>query len=396
MAQQPYVYRRRDPEHLHRRATQTGSEFSGFILDEFKVYQPKKGENYVRILPPTWEGATHYAYDVWAHYRIGPGNGTALLCINQMRGQRCPICEAAMGLTRSGDDEEAKQLATRRRALVWMIDRRNEREGPQLWAMPWTLDREIAKQSQDRQTGEFFIIDEPDEGYDISFDREGEGVQVKYAGVALARRPTSVDRDILQYINECPVPSTLLWRDYNEIQTIYSGGADGEQDQRPSRDDDRRAPPPRQAQERDRQPPQRTSGGWTPPARRSAPPPSQEPDQGDQGYDPNYDPGYDPGYDQSYDAGDPGYDPNYDDRPPPEQDSYSARPQNDRRPPVQQNYERRQPPPPQRQAMPNRQAPPPQRQAPPPQRQAPPAGNSGPPPSGAQRAQSLRDRYGRH
>ena len=78
-----FEYKKRSQEALDKRATQQGGDFQGFLLDDFRTYAVKKGDNWIRFLPPTFDGATHYGMDVWVHYGIGPDNASAI-CIASM------------------------------------------------------------------------------------------------------------------------------------------------------------------------------------------------------------------------------------------------------------------------------------------------------------------------
>jgi hypothetical protein len=207
---------------LEKRAAQQGGDFQGFIIDEVKVYTPKKGDNYIRILPPTWEGADHYGLDLWVHYGIGPERA-AVLCLRKMKNEPCPLCEAMARAERSGDEELAKELKPGRRVIVWVINRNDEQQGPLVWPMAWTLDRDICKISRDKRTGAVYAIDHPDEGFDVSFEKEGEQMMTKYTGIQLARRATSVDQESLDFVAELPLPDVLRWRDYAEVATIFEG-----------------------------------------------------------------------------------------------------------------------------------------------------------------------------
>lgn len=243
-----FKYRQRGADALDKRQNQQGSEFQGFIKDEFKTYTVAKGDNYLRILPPTWEDAEHYGLDIYVHYGVGPERATAL-CLAKMKSERCPICEAAVRLDKAGDDEGARELKAGKRVLAWMIDRKEETKGPMLWSMPWTVDRDFAKLARDPRSGETFYIDDPENGYDISFERTGEKQQTKYIGMQLARRTSSVDQDFVDYIVMYPIPETLMWRTYDELKTLYEGAAaysdNKNTDRRDDRNDDRRDPPPR-------------------------------------------------------------------------------------------------------------------------------------------------------
>jgi hypothetical protein len=117
-----------------------------------------------------------------------------------------------------------KELRPSKRVLIWIIDRKDEDKGPLVWGMPWTLDRDITKVSRDRTSGKFYFVDHPEEGFDIYFDKDGEGIGTKYTGVVLARRATTVDDQWLNFVQEHPLPDTLLVRNYDEIKELFDGG----------------------------------------------------------------------------------------------------------------------------------------------------------------------------
>jgi hypothetical protein len=221
-----FAFKRRSAESVEARANQQGGNFEGFVLDEYKTFVPKNGDNAVRILPrDASEGADHYGEDVWVHYNIGPDKAT-IICPQKMANESCPVCEQRQRAERRGDEEAVKELRVVRRVLAWVIDKKNEDNGPLIWGMPWTVDRDIAKACRDRETGAFYFIDDPEEGYDVYFDRSGNPPQIDYTAFQLARRPTSVDPRILDFISTHPLLGTLRIRDYAEIQRLFSGGGD--------------------------------------------------------------------------------------------------------------------------------------------------------------------------
>lgn len=217
-----FKYQARSEDAWKKRADQQGSQFDSYTRDEFKNYTLRNGDNIVRVLPPTWENPKHYGFDVWVHYSVGPNKGT-VLCLNKMKNQKCPVCEAHTRAEMAGR-EDAKDLKPGRRVLTWVLDRKEE-TSPLLWAMPWTVDREISQVCRDRQTGELYQIDHPEAGFDISFDRTGKDLQTKYSGFQLARRPSSVHEQHLKFIDAHPLPDTLLWRDYDEVKYLFEGEA---------------------------------------------------------------------------------------------------------------------------------------------------------------------------
>lgn len=233
-----FKYVKRSESKLQERANQSGGGFEGFILDEFGTYRTTKGDHWVRILPPTWkypDGTVgdHFGMDVWTHFGVGPDNGS-VLCLQKMKDKPCPLCEQRIKLERAGDEEEANELKPVRRVLMWILNRKDEKRGPVVWACPWTVDRDIAKISKDTMTGVIYYIDDPENGYDISFEREGDGRTTKYTGMQLARRPSDVPEKALEYISDNPLHETLRWRTYDEIKRMYEGTAGGEEEEKPA------------------------------------------------------------------------------------------------------------------------------------------------------------------
>lgn len=225
----PFQYVPRDASKWDRRANQSGSNYANVIKDEFNTFGPKDGENTIRICPPTWDfsvhGNEHYGYDIWVHFNVGPEGGT-VLCLSRMKHQACPICEAQAKYETIGR-EDAKDFKPKRRVGIWLIDRKAEKpeDNPAIWTMGWTVDRDISLVCKDRETGQLYMIDHPTSGYDVYFNKTGKGDQTKYTGYAIGRRETIVEQKHLDFIAANPIPSTLIWRDYKEIQDLFEGEA---------------------------------------------------------------------------------------------------------------------------------------------------------------------------
>jgi hypothetical protein len=224
-----FKYKARDTSSWDKRANQQGGDWKGIIHSDYKTYNPPKGDNYVRILPPTWEDPEHYGLEVYVHFSIGADNAS-VLCLNKMANKKCPICEAKQRAERAGDEETSRELSANKRVVVWMLNRKDESQGPMLWSMPWTLDRDFVKVAKDRATGEYYQIDDPEAGYDISFEKTGEALLTKYIGVQVARKPSSVDQDIIDFVVSEPIPHTLVWMTYDEIKVLYEGGTSDEEE----------------------------------------------------------------------------------------------------------------------------------------------------------------------
>ena len=222
-----FNYQQRSPESIAKRAS--GNNWIGWAKDEFTTYKVRK-ENHIRILPPTWANPQHYGLDLWLHYSVGPQKGT-IICLWKMAGQACPVCEAHARAEASGRPD-ANELKPTRRVVVWMIDRNFEKEKGEvkafLWDMPATkVDTEIAIICKDRETGQLFYIDDPEHGYDVFFNKEGEKLQTDYKGFTLSRRESSVDQRYIDYIVANPIPNTLQWRTYEEVKAIFEGAGIG-------------------------------------------------------------------------------------------------------------------------------------------------------------------------
>lgn len=223
-----FVYKPRSADTVRARATASGNR-EGFIADGVKTYTPKAGSHTVRILPPTWEDAEHYGYDIHAHYNVGHDGG-AYLCLHKMKEEECAICDERQQALKNQDEELEQALRPRKRVACWVIDRDNERDGPMLWMMPWTLDTEIVKQSIDKKTGEVYNLDDPTEGYDVSFERQGDGPTTKYVGVQLDRRPSPLHEDeddikeTLKFIKDNPVPDQLVFQEGQYLTDLVGDG----------------------------------------------------------------------------------------------------------------------------------------------------------------------------
>jgi len=251
-----FKYRRPSQENLEKRSERSGGDFESFIKNDFKTYKVRKGDNHIRILPPTWEDPEndYYGFDVFVHYGVGPEKAS-VICPYKTAKQPCPVCEERQKLERSGaSDEELREYRASQRVLVWLIDRKDEDLGPMIWAMPFGLSQDIVKCSKDKTTGSYFFIDDPDDGNDLFFDKEGEGKLTKYKGIQVSHRSSSVDVDWLDFIADNPLPDLLVIRDYDEINALFTGGQSEQQkDERPRRSRDREDDDRGRERERDRE-----------------------------------------------------------------------------------------------------------------------------------------------
>jgi hypothetical protein len=226
-----------------------GGDYDKAIDGRIKLWTPGEGKHRVRLMPRTWDddnGPKHWAYTAFIHYSIGADNGS-FLCLAKMKGQPCPICEERQRLAAAGDEDAAGEIRPVRSQLVYVIDRKNEADGPMIWKMPVkSVHEEIADRSEDEDTGELLRIDHPEEGHDVLFRRKGTQRNTSYSSVEIARKATPLcdDEDEmdewLDFVDANPIPDMLVFRDYDYIAGVFGGGssrknADDEDDVRTRR-----------------------------------------------------------------------------------------------------------------------------------------------------------------
>lgn len=203
------------------------NEFDKIVKDGIKQWTPQKGDNRIRILPPTWPDPKHYGFDIYVHYGVGADRGS-YLDLDKMKEEPDPITEEVVELRRDpGDmtDDEIKAMDSKRRVGIYLVDRDDEAEGVQFWAMPWTVDKEISIVSQDKSSGEVLMIDHPEDGYDVTFRKDGEKRNTKYTGVSISRRSSPLGKaEWLDFAVDSPIPSILQYFTYDEIAKAFGGG----------------------------------------------------------------------------------------------------------------------------------------------------------------------------
>jgi len=227
-----FVYRgaERSVEGVTRRAKQASSSYDSYIKSEYTQLKVKEGEVSIRILPPTWEDMERWGdsweIQVWLHYNIG-SDSAAYLCLEKMLGKPCPCCEAR---AETRDEDEKDQLRPAWRGLAWALDRGDEKAGPQVWNFGGKLFRDIVARSIDKKTNTPILLDDPEEGYDINFNREGTNKEnTNYLGVEVSRDPSPIhNNEKLQdrwvdYIMDHPLPDVLQYYDYDYIQKVLMG-----------------------------------------------------------------------------------------------------------------------------------------------------------------------------
>lgn len=260
MKERRFEYKKRDDKETKRRASQTSGMYASPFKDTYPKFKPKSGDNNLRILPPTWKNPNHYGYDVWVHNRIGASGGT-YICLAKQYGETCPVCDELEKARKDGEDKEyLYKLTPKRRVAILVIDRDKEKEGPMLFDCPWSLDRDIAGVSVVKKTGRALALDDPDEGYDVSFTKSGEGLKTKYHSVVVDRSVTPLSESSktqgkwLDFIGENPLTKCLIRPNPEELEKAVSG-----MDSEDGGDEDRGSSKRRNRDDEDEEPETRSS-----------------------------------------------------------------------------------------------------------------------------------------
>lgn len=249
-----FRYQERSYEDMRQRSERTGRLFDSQVKKNIDLWRPKAGDNYVRILPPTWEGARHFGLTIWTHTYFGV-NRSNYLCPAKMLDKRCPICEAAARAVKRGNEEEAAELKPKEQSAVWMLDRSADDPRPRVWVMSWTQDRDLAALMTDNRTKKVLPLDHLQNGYDITIKRTGKDLGTRYT-MQIDRDSTPVADDadtadeIASFIEQNPLPDVLQYYDADYLERALEGGGEerdedlddddgGRRDRRPDRDRDR-------------------------------------------------------------------------------------------------------------------------------------------------------------
>ncbi len=237
-----FEFRPRSAEDIKERASRRISEFDSLYLIPVRNFKAKEGENRIRFLPATWANAKHYGYDIYAHRNIGPDNAR-YFCRKKMLNDRCVLCDEQFTLHKEGAAEEAAELKAQARVISWIIDRNNESEGPMIWEMSAGQDLDIASLQANKRTGDIFLCDSPDDGYDLSFTRRGQGLKTRYGGWQFDRAatPLSDDPDQMEqwllFVADNPIPDILKFYENAYIGKVFypsTGPAKEEEEERPT------------------------------------------------------------------------------------------------------------------------------------------------------------------
>lgn len=139
-------------------------------------WRPKVGKNLVRILPH-WSGDLGKVFykSMLRHFGVGPEKNNIICRKMSGKDEECPVCDYVADLRKSGSKEDifaARDLQSKERFMVNMIDVKNPADGVQIWEMGVMLFNDILLMFLDPDYGD---LDSLEEGRHLKINRVGEG-----------------------------------------------------------------------------------------------------------------------------------------------------------------------------------------------------------------------------
>jgi len=264
-----FKYNKRSAKDHKKRTVKQAGSWATLAKPEFPEFKPKEGPHTIRLCPPTWEDAKHWGLDLWVNGHVGSGFGETFLSLKMMRQEADPVAEAIAAAKSEGEGRAVKGLEPYKKVGVWIIEKGNEDVGPQFYAMPQTLDVDIAALAyDDEDSSEVLWIDDPKKGHWVSFkivkEKTPTGDFPKYREVKVHTRDADQLDEWLEFIEENSIPDILNFYSYDHIKSALAGAdkpakdEDEDDDEAPSRrrsrksrerddddGDDEDKPPPR-------------------------------------------------------------------------------------------------------------------------------------------------------
>lgn len=156
-------------------------------------WSPEQGANTIRILPEVGD-MDFFFQPVGRHYFPPDGKKNCYCPHFTSEGELpCPVCELVEDLYKAGDKELAGQLRVRKQWWMNVINRKDEKSGPQIFTPGQTVFTAIGAFINDPDYGDILDLED---GLDIIVEREGEKLQTEYQ-VRTKRQntPLAVDDD---------------------------------------------------------------------------------------------------------------------------------------------------------------------------------------------------------
>ena len=204
-----------------------------YIKSEIKVFKPKEGNNFIRILPPL-ETGEDFSMDIFVHEFMGP-NGDYFLCAQKMLGERCGFCEQRqVHAMKSVDGMNEKQkethekllykLAPHKKVIYWILDcgEKPQSPDPMLFpAPPSQIGDAVLRLNIDPKTTELTPVYDPENGFEIYFLKQKKKGTQQWEYVSVQRgNPKSIDNPEEIIAHMVPFEDTLVVPDEDLVDKI--------------------------------------------------------------------------------------------------------------------------------------------------------------------------------
>ncbi len=151
-----FKYQSRSKQDYDRSSSESSGQFDAYIKDGIPTFKPHDGSNRIRVLPPTFDDPSDFAYTLSVHYGIG-ANEQTYLCRKMLgEDEECAICDEQKRLMKEGEADDASSFKAKKRKATWLIDRKADEAEK--------LNREaidLARRQAEANNGEFTVETQP-------------------------------------------------------------------------------------------------------------------------------------------------------------------------------------------------------------------------------------------
>lgn len=181
---------------------------------DVSFWRPSVGKNVARVLPH-WSGDMGKVFfkKTKVHFGIGPEKNRVVCRLNlNSASEACPVCDYVKDLLQSGRREDAfiaKDIMSRERFAVNMIDVQDPKAGVQVWEMGRGLFNDVLLLFLDDEYGD---LDNLESGRHVIINRQGEGKTDTRYHVMPSSTVTRVPQKVMERAHDLdniyPIPSS--------------------------------------------------------------------------------------------------------------------------------------------------------------------------------------------
>jgi|GEM_PF-927043 len=196
--------------------------------------------------PDVKEGEITHVLEVYEHRDVGDIEGQSFICLEKTYQKPCPICEYRKQIAKNPETSEdvIKALRPNRYArtiynVVVYDTKADEEKGVQVWHTSAYLFGQhidkLAKGSLRRGEQELKMYSNPGEdGYSITFTREGTGFNTQFLAHQLVPRPDPIPQEYLDQAHQ--LDQLIYIPTYDEVYAAFWGeDVKNDQEEKPTR-----------------------------------------------------------------------------------------------------------------------------------------------------------------